>query len=310
MQVTARRRALLPRLIAEADADLAKARARFRAGRGFRETEWNALEAAAARWRELRAAAAGAPAIRVQSGTLVPEGRAWVPAPSGSRLEPAELAALLGQTRAVRRRYRERLEALHGYDLVRHNCVSEIFRTVEAALAGSEAHADAAELQALVREQSARRLGGYVHPVASLNFIPFVSSRRVRESWSVGEQALLPSYRHHRLAAMAAREPAALVALRESNRLTARSHRASDQEGFFLFFTDGQPLARPLLGALNLGAGLLRGAFGILELPIDRGRGLRSGLTGVAFSLPELLFQSIRKGYNDYVPPDERPPPG
>lgn len=109
---------------------------------------------------------------------------------------------------------------------------------------------------------------------------------------------------------MHAREPALVVALRESNVLTARSHRASDREGFFLFFTDTGVLARPLLGALNLGAGLARNAVGLLELPLDRGRGLRAGLTGVAFSLPELLFQNIRKGYNDYVPPGERPPPG
>ena len=47
-----------------------------------------------------------------------------------------------------------------------------------------------------------------------------------------------------------------------------------------------------------------------MELPFDRGRALRSGLTGVLFSLPELLFQNIRKGYNEYVPPGERPPPG
>jgi hypothetical protein len=109
---------------------------------------------------------------------------------------------------------------------------------------------------------------------------------------------------------MAESEPGWLVGLRESNVLTARSHQAADAEGFFLFFTDTSVPARPLLGALNLGAGLLRSALAVAELPFDGGRGLRSGLTGVLYSLPELLFQNIRKGYNDYVPPGERPPPG
>jgi len=43
---------------------------------------------------------------------------------------------------------------------------------------------------------------------------------------------------------------------------------------------------------------------------VDRRRALRSGLTGVLYSLPELLFQNIQKGYNEYVSPGERPPPG
>jgi hypothetical protein len=67
---------------------------------------------------------------------------------------------------------------------------------------------------------------------------------------------------------------------------------------------------RHLAGDRNLGAGLVRSALGVAELPFDGGRGLRSGLTGVLYSLPELLFQNIRKGYNEYVPPGQRPPPG
>jgi hypothetical protein len=126
----------------------------------------------------------------------------------------------------------------------------------------------------------------------------------------VSERGSLPSYRHHRLAEMQAREPWLLVALRESNVLTARSHRAADEEGFFLFYTDTSVPGRPLLGALNLGAGLVRSVLAVAELPFDGGRALRSSLTGMVFSLPELLFQNIRKGYNDYVPPGERPPPG
>ena len=64
---------------------------------------------------------------------------------------------------------------------------------------------------------------------------------------------------------------------------------------------------RSVFGAVNLGAGLLRSLLGLVALPLDGGRGLRSGLSSVLFSLPELAFLNIRKGYNDYVPPGERP---
>ena len=109
---------------------------------------------------------------------------------------------------------------------------------------------------------------------------------------------------------MAAREPDLLVALRESNVLTAQTHEATDRGGFFLFYTDGPVLLRPLLGALNLGGGLARGALGVIEYPFDHGSALRSGLAGALFSLPELAFQNLRKGTHDYVPPEERPPRG
>ena len=92
--------------------------------------------------------------------------------------------------------------------------------------------------------------------------------------------------------------------------LTARTHRSAELEGFFVFFTDTQVPLRPLLGALNVGAGLLRSALGLRGAAVRPRAGLRSGLSGVLFSLPELAFQNIRKGYNDYVPPGERPPPG
>jgi hypothetical protein len=309
LEIGAQRRAHLRDLLGEAGADLAAARERLRTGSGWREAELSALEAAAGRWLELRAAEAGATSIRVQVGVLLPEARARMAA-AGLPRRPAEIALAIEQTRAAAAEHREQLAGLYGYDLVRRNCVSEIFRTLEAGLAQQRAGEDAAELRAFVREESRRRLGGYIEPVSSLNFIPFVSSQRVRSRWSVSERVSLPSYRHHRLAEMAASEPGWLVGLRESNVLTARSHSPAEGEGFFLFFTDGAVPARPLLGAINLGAGLLRSAVAVAELPFDEGRALRSGLTGVLYSLPELLFQNIRKGYNEYVPPGERPPPG
>ena len=270
IEFRAPRRAHLADLLAESRADLDRARERLHTSKGWREADWNALEAAASRWLELRAAEAGAASIRVQIGALVPEARARVSL--ASLLRPVgSISAALDQTRAAGGRHQERLADLYRYDLVRRNCVSEIFRTLEAALAQDRAGADAEELRAFVREESGRRLGGYVDPIASLNFVPFVSSQRVRSHWNVRERVLLPSYRRHRLAEMSASEPRLLVGLRESNVMTARSHWPAEGEGFFLFFTDGAAPARPLLGAINLGAGLLRSAVAV------RGAALRPG---------------------------------
>ncbi len=40
------------------------------------------------------------------------------------------------------------------------------------------------------------------------------------------------------------------------------------------------------------------------------GRGLRDGLDGALWSVPELFFANIRKGTSEYVLPELRPPPG
>jgi hypothetical protein len=128
----------------------------------------------------------------------------------------------------------------------------------------------------------------------------------VRERWPVQEVVRLASHRERQLAAMAAREPDLLVALRESNVLTARSYQRNPRDGFFVFFGDGRPLLRPFVGALNLAAAAGRTGVGLLTVPFDGGRGLRAGARGALWSLPELVFASVRKGTNEYVRPAER----
>jgi hypothetical protein len=187
--------------------------------------------------------------------------------------------------------------------------VSELFRTIEAGLAsmaGAPAGTDPHVLRERVRSESVRRLGGYVDPLAAANFIPFVSSRHVRESWRVAEEIHLPSAREYAVA----REGGFGAALRESNVLTSTVYEPAEGAGFFLFFTDGAWPLRPLLGAANLAAALARSGIGVLSLPFDGGQGLRAGLDGALWSLPELFFANIRKGTNEYLPPAERPPPG
>ena len=307
IRVSRRRRGLLPHLLDEASADLVEARRALLDGPGWREADYNDLEAAATRWSELHAARAGAGVMRLHAQRMVPQGRgASTPLPV-PRDDGVALARRLAQTRDAERRYRHALREQQGYHLLLHNCVSEIFRTLEVAL--TDAAFDVAAPESALRSASRQQLGGYVHPVARLNFIPFVSSRQVREHYAIAETVALPSYRHYQLAQMLERENPLRVALRESNVITSTLHTPTEDDGFFLFFTDVAVAPRPLLGALNLVAGLGRSALGVLQLPLDGGRGLRSGLNGALFSLPELFFQNIRKGTNEYVRPEDRPPP-
>ena len=309
LRVSKRRRALAPALLTEAREDFRRARERLFSSSGFREAEWSALEESASRVAELRGAAGGAPGLRVATGPLLPEGRAPVALAARPAATPGDLERALGAAREAERGLRRALEAQYRYDLVARNCVSELFRTIEAGLAaqqGAPAAADRAAVLAFIERESERRLGGYVDPAARANFIPFVSSHNVRARWEVEQSIHLASAREH----VVAREGTLRAALRESNVWTSTLYAPADASGFFVFFTDGSWPLRPLLGAVNLGAALARSGLGILQLPFDRGRGLRDGLDGALWSVPELFFANIRKGTSEYVLPELRPPPG
>lgn len=313
LPATPRRVALVPALLAEARRDLDRARAAFLREEGFPEAAFGAVEAAATRVAVLEEVRDGATGLRVASGALLPEGVARLPFPRHPDLTQASLAGAADAARRSASDHRERLQARYGYELASHNCVTELFDTIEAIFAadasGEPQHAlleHPAAWDRLVREESARRLGGYVAPRADANFVPFVSSRSVRMRWRVIERTHLPSAREH----VVAREGSLTAALRESSVLTSSVYLPAERDGFFLFFTDQpwQGPLRPLLGAANLAAGVARAGVGVVSLPFDRGQGLRSGLDGALWSLPELFFANVRKGTSEYVPVALRPP--
>ncbi|MGH3055939.1 MAG: hypothetical protein ACRDL7_13275, partial [Gaiellaceae bacterium] len=186
------------------------------------------------------------------------------------------------------------------YDLISRNCVSEIFRGLNAAVAQENA-GDVA-----VHAASRDRLGGYIEPGGSLGFIPFVSTQAVRHAYNVTDTQQLPSYRSRRLAAMYRSENPLMVYLRESNTVTSTVYGPNPRDSFFVFFTDAVP-TRPLLGSLNLAAGLGASAVGLALAPFDGGRVFLSGVEGALFSLPELAFVNLRKGTFDYVERAYRP---
>lgn len=263
--------------------DFVAARAAFFA-KANDEARWAQLETAANLLLETAGAAEGG-RLRVHHDQPVPmreaRGIDWPLPRVGGDLLTARLAALEDDER----RYAAALRELRGYDVARRNCVTEIFRTIDAGLG----------------PDSAVRLGGHVVTDGTLNFIPFVSASAVgREYGATSEER--PSYRRLALARMREEGRPAVVAARESNVWTSRLYHRNAGDTFFLFFSEESPHLRPAFGLANLAAGSAAAAAGIVLLPFDRGATLREAGTGIAFSVPELFFVNLRKGSFQIVP--------
>lgn len=298
-------RDLLPALLREAAADLARARRPLADGVAPRELQYTALETATNRYVELRAAADEGASLRVARGTLLPEGTATLPlvhtATPTARVDRNAWRAAAADAELRLAAARDARRDRRGYELLTRNCVSEIFREIAAALA-PEPSASAVSLDCA---GSRAELGGCIDPSAALRFIPFVSAAAVDEEYAVVAREEIPSHRAAALAAMRAHEPEIAVLLRESNVLTSTVYRPNAEDSVFLFFTDGAAPVRPLLGGANLATALGAAAAGLVLLPADDGTLLLRGLRGALFSLPELVFVSIRKGSFAWLPRED-----
>jgi hypothetical protein len=286
-----------PELLARDRERFEDAAARVFASSEYRELDYARLEAAANRFAEMRAGVEGDEPIRMARGRLRPE-HAGPSAPVAlPRLTEPQRRALLARAKSDERDYRRGLRELYGYHVIDQNCVTAIFETIDVSLAvlgGSR------EPQA-VRAESIARLGGYVAPRASLDFIPFVSSRSVRSRYRDVDAFVIQSDRNAKLQAMQRQENDLWVHLRESNVMTSTIHSRSRDDSVFLFFTEDVVATRPVYGVFNLSAGIGGSVAGLFTLPFDRGDLLLDGLKGALFSFPELFFFNIRKGANDFA---------
>jgi hypothetical protein len=176
-----------------------------------------------------------------------------------------------------------RLEQRYAYNLLTRNCVTEIFRVIDAALA----------------PETEQRLGSRID--AAFSFIPFTAFAKVRETYRVIKTAELPAYRQLQLAKQYAREFDALVYAREANILSATLYEHNPDDAWFVFFTDDALLLRPLFGAFNTLAGIGQSVYGLFRWPFDGGAEFKSGARGILMSLPELGFFNMRKGSYRYL---------
>lgn len=257
------------------------------------ELAWERLEERSNRYLEMSQAVRGTGRLRVAKGHLVPAHARFHPISVSFAGDADVRSERLERARVRERDYLRRMRALHRYGLVSRNCVTAIFETLNESFGNSV-------------ELSQAALGGHIDGRRSLSFIPFVSASRVDGRYRVVAHETIWSYRQARLREMRETEDPVWLALRESNTLSATSYRRRSADSFFLFFTDETVWLRPVLGAFNLVAGLGESLVGLVTAPVDRGRTLTRGLRGTFVSLPELAFWNIRKGSNDWIPPEHR----
>jgi hypothetical protein len=284
----------------------------------MREADYAALERSGNLLIDVEQAQVTGSALRKDTITYIPSREVRLNVPVPDRADTAYLKQQLAAAQSVEQSYTAALEQLYAYDLLRRNCVTELFAVINKALVQQipmqsvTLDNSTPEPAAAVRTASEQRLGGFVDASDGLSFIPFVSAENVASSYTVVDNHEQKSYRTIRLTEMKRREAPLTVALRESNTITSTIYRPGADDSKFLFFTDDTLLFRPLFGAFNLLVGLGESLTGIATLPTEGTDRLIAGARGILFSLPELFFVNIRKGSMAYVehmpaPPSARP---
>lgn len=242
------------------------------------------LKTARGRLHEVERAIRTGQPVRVEPRILLPERRGWGSVqglPKNSLLLRKGISAAEHE----RDRLRQQLNNQYTYDLIRHNCATELIRAVDTSFPDSEI--------------GHRELGGWLEPDNNLNFIPGQLFARVNSHFPVMATVRLPSRRLRNLAALYTNEADTSVWLRESNTLSSTIYTPRIQDTPFLFFTDDSFMLRPVYGLANLCWAALHSAVGIISLPVDGGERLHQGIRGMFYSLPELVFNNIRKGTYD-----------
>jgi hypothetical protein len=164
------------------------------AGNEFPEIGYARLESAANRWLEVSQALDEGRPLRVHAGVLLPDRPGLPPAKRTPSYDEVSLTRAVETAISEEARLAAALERDYPYNLITRNCVSEIFRELDVALARA-AHT---ENEALIREESIRRLGGHVAMLGSLNFVPQISALVVEDTYAVAEQLRFASYRERR----------------------------------------------------------------------------------------------------------------
>jgi len=247
------------------------------------ESNWNLLE---------EVAAIAARDGRSDAGGMLSElGLRKLPARARSADAPrlgGDVPHALERARARLRDADAALQARWGYDLVHHNCITELGRTTDTAFA--------------TPEEAVLALGAVANPDdQAFAFVPFLFFDRVRHRMRVTQVGYFESHREKELAKLLEESPGLATRARESVAYTSTIYTPRPRDSAFLLFTDDVFWRRPLYGSVNLLFGLGYTAYGVGALPFDRGERAMAGLDGMLWSFPELAFVNVRKGTFDWA---------
>jgi len=244
------------------------------------EWDYHQMEVGAAEINEMRSAQKAQRAADFKRAPGPPRGEGSQHLSELVMTNTAIKAALI-KAKAQRNRYAEGFDARYGYQLITHNCVTELNRAIQGSFKNSD-------------ERLA--LGGHIDPLLSQSFVPYRYFELVRQRYRPLAITRWLSYRNRQLDAISHHGEDSAIALQESTTLTGTLYSPRPSDGHFLFFTEQPAWTRPLLGTANLVYALATVAEGLVSLPTDGGRGLESAMSGMLFSLPEIGGWTIRKG--------------
>jgi len=268
---------------------LRQARKRFASQQQYSESGYSSLEMAANRYVEL---SRHQQTLRFNGESPLPSKSLALPLWLLPESPAQQLNAALAHLDSYNDQLLDELKQPYAYDLIRRNCVTELFRTIHQALVPTQSGRNNQDL-------ATKHLGGYIDETT--HFIPFVAYGAIQDNYRVIDNQTLPSYRQQRLIQQMYQENVVSAALRESNTLSSTLYDYNPDDAFFIFFTDNHWLLRPLFGIVNASAGVGQSLAGIMTLPFDDGKNLSAGLSGMLVSLPELVFVNIRKGSYKYL---------
>jgi len=293
----------LPAMRQEAEESFILKRKEFFAGIEMREADYAALEQLGNDLMELDRAVENDVQARSLPEMPIPSRLASFSGIVLPDMSENELRQELARAVSAEYEYAKAVSRLYEYDLLRRNCVTEIFAFINTILMRhTEVKTETGPSDPeIVRNESLHRLGGYVDVSHGLNFIPAISAAEVDACYTVTAKREQPSYRSAQLAEMKKHESSLLVFLRESNTITSTIYHRPPNDSPFLFFTDDTFLLRPIFGAFNLLVGVGESLLGLVTLPVEGSSRLYLGAKGILFSLPELFFVNLRKGTMEYV---------
>jgi hypothetical protein len=268
----------------------------------FTERDYSYLEMAGNRYLELRNGLDYKKNIRFNGVNLLPTKNVALPELIIPVISGPEIDHALSKIDAIEKQFYAQLQRAYGYNLITRNCVTELFKTVEAALIQKiTGNTKEAATKESIKAESVRRLGGFVDS-SGIGFIPFISFHAVQNQYNVIASRRLASFRLNQLEQLYRQENDVLVSLRETNTMSSTLYKWNPKDSFFIFFTDKAWPLRPLFGAVNTLAGVGETLAGLLFFPFDAGTTLKSGTMGILMSLPELVFVNMRKGSYQYLP--------